>query len=97
LAEYPALKTKYQALVDLAAMHVQTQGGKKGENTNDKKRSLEEIDAEIDAFEAQLDRIQQKRTKPTTTLLVKEDKKAQVAGKWRRWEGEWTPKPFGVL
>ncbi|CCX12043.1 Las1-like-domain-containing protein [Pyronema domesticum] len=97
LVEYPALKPKYQALVDLAAMHVQTQGGKKGKKANDEKRSLEDIDAEIDAFEAQLDRIQQKRTKPTTTLLVKEDKKAQVAGKWRRWEGEWTPKPFGVL
>ena len=98
MAEHTALKAKYQALVDLATLHVQTQPEKKiKRGKTAEKRPLDAIDAEIDAFEVRFTKIQQQRTK-TSLVVVGERKRGSGENslRWRRWQGEWTPRALGV-
>jgi ribosomal biogenesis protein LAS1 len=93
LTEHPHLKTKYQALPELAAIQAQPIGKRKG----GEKRSLQEIEAEIDAFEERFNRIQQQRSRTKAVVVETEEIAIESAGKWKRWEGAWTPKPLGVV
>ncbi|KAF8246342.1 Las1-domain-containing protein, partial [Wilcoxina mikolae CBS 423.85] len=95
ISEYPNLRPKYQVLIELAAIHVQTQSsGKSKQGHAAGKRSREAIEAEIDAFEERFNRIQQQRERTQVVVVANEEKKkTQFAGKWKRWEKTWIPKP----
>ena len=73
---------------------------------------MQEIEAEIDAFEERLERMhaqrqqEQERNRPKAASAAmdavgaaEEGERPQAAGnlKWRRWGGSWTPKPLGVV
>jgi hypothetical protein len=93
LTEHPHLKQKYQAVAGLAAIQAQPVGKRK----SGEKRSLQEIEAEIDAFEERFNRIQQQRSRTKPVVVEAEEIAIESTGKWKRWEGVWTPKPLGVV
>ncbi|KAF8539268.1 Las1-like-domain-containing protein [Trichophaea hybrida] len=98
ISEYPNLRPKYQALIELAAIHVQARSsGKSKQGHAVGKRSREAIEAEIDAFEERFNRIQQQRERTQVVVVPNEEKKTQFAGKWKRWEKTWIPKPLGIV
>lgn len=72
-----------------------------------KKRTIEDIEEEIKAFEARFEAMQQQRIGRETRLRngdppapnhsSMEVKGGQIVGRWRKWDGEWVPRPIGVL
>lgn len=94
LTEYPQLKPKYQALAELAALNV---GSQSTVLKPKEKRSLEDLEAEIDSFEERFRRVQHQRLKPKAVEVVNTVAEARNAGKWKRWEGNWIPKPLGII
>jgi len=96
--EYPTLRPKYQVIIELAAIHIQTQSiGETKQGHTTEKRSREAIETEIDVFEEQFNRVQQQRVRSQVVTVGNEEKKTQFAGKWKRWEKTWIPKPLGVV
>ena len=94
LAEYPQLKPRYQALAQLAALNVRPAPA--GSNPKEK-RSLEDLEAEIDTFEERFRRVQHQRSPKVVEIVNTVTEEARNTGKWRRWEGTWIPKPLGVV
>lgn len=72
-----------------------------------KKRAIEDIEEEIKAFEARFEAMQQQRIgwemrlrngdPPAPDHSAMEVKGGQIVGRWRKWGGEWTPRPIGIL
>jgi hypothetical protein len=99
-SEYPTLKVKYRALGEIAAEHVQASVSVKNRSkTAGTKRSFSEIEAEIAEFEERLARLQRLRATTISPGEMDSSDKMEVenTGRWRRWEGPWTPKPLGVV
>ena len=77
-----------------------------------KKRSIRSVEEELELFETQFEAIQRKRrgqnvAPPRDTCLIPEGGKegqgqgdglgGEGVGGWKKWSGEWTPRPIGVL
>ena len=95
LKEFPALKQRYGMLAQLASGQV----AEAGKSITAEKRTLEDIDAEVTAYEERLERMQQAwNQQPVSKVIVPADAPEEVVkcGKWRKWQGAWTPRPLGV-
>lgn len=88
------------------ATTLKAESAKSGDGAR-KKRAIEDIEEEIKAFEARFEAMQRQRTEWAASLLNRdvlepshnaiEVEGRQIAGRWRKWSGEWTPRPIGVL
>lgn len=80
----------------------------KNSGADGKKRAIEDIEEEIKAFEARFEAMQRQRAEwearlrnsdsalmPDDSAMEVEEK--QIVGRWRKWSGEWVPRPIGVL
>lgn len=90
-------------------------GGQQQRAQEGKKRPLQEIEAEVDAFEERFEKMhaqwqqEQERSRAMAASAAMDtagtaeeggrDTRPQAAGnlKWRRWDGNWTPKPLGIV
>ncbi|KAH8148340.1 uncharacterized protein LAJ45_07441 [Morchella importuna] len=104
LNEYPAMNEKYARVVEIAATQVVLPPARKAENCTDtRKRKLEEVEAEVKEFEARFEAM--KRQKAEQEARLRDGDAMQVeavvetvkAGRWKKWSGEWTQRPIGVL
>lgn len=77
------------------ATTLKTESANSGDGAR-KKRAIEDIEEEIKAFEARFEDMQRQRVlEPSYSAIEVEGR--QIAGRWRKWSGEWTPRPIGVL
>lgn len=113
VSEHPSIAVKYGEIVEMAAAQVMpsaanpkaesTKSAMKG-NVGCKKRAIEDVEEEIKAFEARFETMQRQRIEwearlrngdpPVPDRSVME---AETVGRWRKWSGEWVPRPIGVL
>lgn len=92
--------------VTLPAAGLKAEFAKNGDATC-KKRAIEDVEEEIKVFEARFEAMQRQRTEwearlrnadsstPDPSVMEVEERK--MIGGWRKWSGEWTPRPIGVL
>lgn len=72
-----------------------------------KKITIQDVEEEIEAFEAKFEVMQQQRTEWEARLRngdssmpdhsVMKVEGGEIVGRWRKWGGEWAPRPIGVL
>lgn len=98
------MNEKYARVVEIAATQVVLPPARKAENCTDtRKRKLEEVEAEVKEFEARFEAM--KRQKAEQEARLRDGDAMQVeavvetvkAGRWKKWSGEWTQRPIGVL
>lgn len=98
------MNEKYARVVEIAATQVVLPPARKAENGIDtRKRKLEEVEAEVKEFEARFEAM--KRQKAEQEARLRDGDAMQIetvvetvkAGRWKKWSGEWTPRPIGVL
>lgn len=84
-----------------------TKRAKNGE-ADKKKRAIEDIEEEIKVFEARFEAMQRQRTEwearvrnggsaPAPDSDMMEVEGGKMIGRWRKWSGEWVPRPIGIL
>lgn len=72
-----------------------------------KKVTIQDVEEEIKTFEARFEAMQQQRTEWEARLRngdpsmpdhsAMEVEGGEMVGRWRKWGGEWVPRPIGVL